>query len=378
MTSTTTRRALVAASVTLLLAAGCGLGAEPAADEATTTTAATGSSEAEAAAEPIDIDAAVAASKDEGKLVVYGNPSTDQWAPVLAAFGEAYPWIEVETFDLGGAEAFQRYLTESATDSATADLIVNTDAAGWLDLVARGEVVDYVDPELADLPELAVAAPGVFTMSADPLVALFNTKALPLDEQPTSLAELAELAPELDGRIGTVEVENGQVGLGNFGYVEAKGDAAWEVLEQLGPHTGVESGTGTLLGKLTSGEYVAGFFVSGSTRALIDGTDTGDLLNYRYFEDATVMPTRGMAVTKAAAAPNAAKVLINFLLTETGQEALCAGGFTPIRDGVDCDQGLAAIREAVGEEDAIVVGYPEAVRDEQEAFRARWNEAFGR
>ena len=88
-------------------------------------------------------------------------------------------------------------------------------------------------------------------------VALFNTKALPLDEQPTTLAELAERAPELDGRIGTVEVENGQVGLGNFGYVDAKGEQAWEVLEELGPHTGVESGSGTLLGKLTaSGKYV--------------------------------------------------------------------------------------------------------------------------
>lgn len=376
MARTTIRRVLVAASATILLAAGCGLGAEDGAD--TTTTAKPGSPEAEAAAKPIAIDAAIAASKNEGKLVVYGNPSAEQWEPVLAAFAEGYPWIKVETFDLGGAEAFQRYLTESATDSATADVIVNTDGAGWLDLVSRGEVVDYVDPELADLPDLAVAAPGVFTMSTDPLIGLFNKKALPLDEQPTTMAELAEMAPELDGKIGTIDVENGQAGLGTFGFVEAKGDDGWKLLEKLGPHTGVESGNGTLLGKLNSGEYVASFFVSGSIRALVDTTATGDVLNYRYFEDATVMPTRGIAVTKAAASPNSAKVLINFLLTEPGQEALCAGGFTPIRDGVECDQGLAAIQKQVGKDNAIVVGYPDAVRDDQEAFRARWNKAFGR
>ena len=43
------------------------------------------------------------------------TPAPDQWEPVLEAFDAEYPWIEVETFDLGGTEAFQRYLSEEAT-----------------------------------------------------------------------------------------------------------------------------------------------------------------------------------------------------------------------------------------------------------------------
>ena len=40
-------------------------------------------------------------------------------------------------------------------------MIVNTDGAGWLDLVERGKVVDYVDPELAAYPvDEAVLAPA--------------------------------------------------------------------------------------------------------------------------------------------------------------------------------------------------------------------------
>ena len=126
-------------------------------------------------ADAIVIEAAIEASRDEGKLIIYGNPSVDQWTPLLAAFNEKYPWIQVETFDLGGAEAFQRYLSEEATGSPTADVIVNTDGAGWLDLVERGNVADYVDPELANLPpEDAVLAPGVYAMSYDPLISVFN------------------------------------------------------------------------------------------------------------------------------------------------------------------------------------------------------------
>src|SRR6188474_2490647 len=77
--------------------------------------------------------------------------------------------------------------------------------------------------------------------------------AFPLDEQPTSLAEMAAMAPELDGKIGTVNVTNANAGLGTYGYIDAYGEEGWAVLEELGPHSGVEDGTGALLGKLQSG-----------------------------------------------------------------------------------------------------------------------------
>ena len=330
-------------------------------------------------ADAIDIAAAVEASKSENKLVVYGNPSQDQWTPLLAAFNEKYPWIQVETFDLGGAEAFQRYLSEEATGTPTADVIVNTDGAGWLDLVERGKVLDYVDPELATLPiDDAVLAPGVFAMSYDPLIAVFNTLAFPLDEQPTSLAEMAAMAEELDGKIGTVNVTNANAGLGTFGYIDAYGEEGWAVLEQLGPHSRVEDGTGALLGKLQTGEYVASFFASGSLRALIDTTETGDLLNYRYLADATTLPARAVGVTTAAASPNAAQVFVNYLLSEEGQTAACGGGFTPYREGVECPTGLPAIEEAVGAGNAILVHYPPDLAEQQALIQERWNAAFGR
>ena len=218
----------------------------------------------------------------------------------------------------------------------------------------------------------------MFAMSYDPLIAAFNTLAFPLDEQPTSLAEMAAMAPELSGQIGTVNVTNANAGLGTYGYIDAYGEEGWAVLEQLGPHSGVEDGTGALLGKLQSGEYIASFFASGSLRALIDTTETGDLLNYRYLADATTLPARAVGVTNAAASPNAARVLVNYLLSEEGQTATCLGGFTPYREGVDCPTGLPAVEAAVGEGNAILVGYPADLREQQAAIEERWNAAFGR
>ena len=58
---------------------------------------------------------AVEKSKQEKGLIVYGNVASDNFAPILADFRKKYPWIKVETLDLGPAPAFERYLTESST-----------------------------------------------------------------------------------------------------------------------------------------------------------------------------------------------------------------------------------------------------------------------
>src|SRR5688500_12686972 len=141
------------------------------------------------------LDELAAASADENTLIIYGNPSDNIWEPILAAFGEAYPDIDVETFDLGGLEAFQRYLSESASGVATADMIIASESVGWLDLVERGDVVDFLAPEAGNIPEFGTQAPGVYAMSVDPLVAMYNEMMIPADEQPTTLAALAALAP---------------------------------------------------------------------------------------------------------------------------------------------------------------------------------------
>ena len=326
----------------------------------------------------VSLDELAAQAEGESPLVVYGNPSNQIWEPVLAAFGEAYPSIEVETFDLGGVEAFQRYLSESASGVPTADLIVASEAAGWLDLVARGEVVDHVDGQLADLPSFALQAPGVYAMSVDPLVAMYNKFVIPPEEQPTSLAELAELAPELDGNIGTVEIENSQAYTGTFGYLDAHGEDGWAVLEAIGPYAKAESGTGALLDKATSGEYPASFMVSGAIRLLLDTAEQGQVLDYQYLTDATPLVPRGMGVTAHGDSPASATLFLSWLLSADGQAAICEGGLTPYRDGVDCQYGYDAIADIVGEDAMIVASYDPAMDTERDTIQSRWNQAFGR
>lgn len=327
-------------------------------------------------ATPLD-DETIAAAEDEGTVVLYTNANDTQLQPLVAGFTAAYPGIAVQALSLDASEVFQRYLSESASGGRTADVIINSDGLAWRDFVDRGAVADYSDPNVANLPDYAQLLPGVVAMSEDPLIAAYNAAIIPPDQQPTSLADLAERAGELPGRLGTYSIEHSLGYAGTFEFLQRSGEEGWEVLEELASRTTPEDSAGTMITKLTQGEYPALFFTSGAARAVIDG-QYADLLDYAYLTDATPLLPRGIAVTEGAEAPHAARVFMNYVLSVEGQQAACEGGFTPYRAGVDCPYGLPAIAAEIGEENVVPGSYSDDLESERDEVVARWNEAFGR
>ncbi|WP_436698756.1 ABC transporter substrate-binding protein [Nocardioides sp. BYT-33-1] len=354
--------------------AACGSSAD---DTSSTTPAPTADVGEASEVTPLD-EATIDAARKEGEVLLYTNAEDQQTAPIKKAFEAAYPGIALRSLPLDDSEMFQRYDTETASGNTTADVVMNSDVVGWQSFIAGGGVEEYEDPNSPHLPDYARLAPGVYAVSLDPVIAVFNKALLPEDEQPTTLAELAEMAPELDGKIGTTDIGNSVQFSATTSYVEKYGEDGWEILETIGAHSGVESSNGPLVTKLSQGQYVANFFVAGAVRAFITG-DVAEVVNYRYLEDGTPLNPRAVAVTAEASHPNAAKVFVNWLLSVEGQEAACSGGFTPYRDGVACDFGLPQVINAIGGEENLIIGSldPEVV-EQRDATVARWNEAFGR
>ena len=365
-----TTGAMVAVAITAL--AGCASGAGTS-DNNARSTADVDVGDASAVT-PVSDDV-LAAAEREGSLLVYGNPNDEQMQPVIQAFEAANPGIKVRFLSLGGPSTFQRYESEKATGQATADLIIESDGRLWRDFVDSGEVEEYRDPNLDNLPEYADLLPGVAAVSMDPLVALFNDALIPDDQQPTSLEELAEISEQYEGKITTYDVESSLGYAGTYAYTSEQGEDGWAVLEKLGPNTVSEDNAGTMVTKILQGAYVGAFHMSGAVRAL-SATDQGEVLTFRYLTDDTPLVPRGMAITSAAAAPNAAKVFYNWLLSVDGQGATCEGGFTPYRNGVECAYGVPAIIAEVGD-DAIMYGnYEPEIVDEQDALMSRFRESF--
>jgi iron(III) transport system substrate-binding protein len=326
-----------------------------------------------ASAETPPDPAVVEAAKTEAPLLVYGNANDNQMQPVLKAFAQKYPKISVRYLSVGGAETWQRYLSERATGAKTADLIVESNGRQWRDFMKRGELQVYEDPNIANLPSYAQLAPGLVAMSMDPVVAMYNAKILPADQQPKSLAELAKVANKYRGRIGTYEIENSLGYAATYGYLSRTGEDGWKTLEALAKDT--RPNAGSMTNDLAQGAYVAIFNASGAVRAL---NTAPELLQYRYLTDATVLIPRAVGITKAATSVNAAKVFYNFMLSVEGQRAGCAGGFTPYRPGVACQYGLPSIEAAIGSKNIIFGNYDEGLSSQHDAIVQRWNSLFSK
>jgi iron(III) transport system substrate-binding protein len=333
---------------------------------------------------PADYKDVIAASKNEGgTLTIYSNTDQENWEPIFRDFKKKYPWVgKIEANNLDSDEVFQRVLSEQATSGSPADIVVSNAAQAWADFAGRpGTLLEYKSPEVAKLPPLATLMPNVYAMSIDPMSIVYNASLV--TDKPTGLKSLADIVAKdpakFTGKITTRDVD------GSFGFTvshaftQARPDS-WSTLEKLLPLGKAETSSGTQLEKITSGEYLAGFFVSAAP-AYPKVADSGGLLALTFLDDGTVVLPRGIGI--AAKAPHAAtaKLFTDFVLSEEGQRAVAEGGLTSYRDGIEATDGRHTYQElvkAVGQDNVIDVPYVTVPEDQVKAFTGRWDGLLGR
>lgn len=378
----------------LALIAGCAAptaaptSAPPTAAKASSTavspTSAASSSAASSAA-AADNSALVEASKKENALVVYSIMSASNWKPVIEGFSKKYPWIKVENVaDLSSNEIFPRYFSEAASKAKTADLMITTNPDGWQDFIAKDQVVVYKSPEDAALPAWSKLAPGVYTVSSDPLILIWNKQAVPGGVK--SMADLAALIDKdpskFQGKITTYDAETNATGFAaNWFWIKKKGEDGWKILESISkakPKLG--SGAGAMVDDTLSGAISVGYFVSG-INAYPKYPAAEPVMGNGMISDFTPVIVRGMAVTKAGANPNSAKLMMDYILSQEGQLAFSDGGLTSYRPDVADKAKLSLTKLAAaagGEQNLAPFYFDKDIADPAKVaeFKARWKKLF--
>ena len=327
-----------------------------------------------------------ASRKEGGKLLVYSIMSKANWAPVIEDFKKRYSWIEIDAPDLDSATLFDRYYTEAAGNTRTADMVMTSPPDTWQEFIKRDEVVVYKSPEDAHVPEWSKLAPGVYTVSSDPMVFIHNKKLLPA--LPKSMAELADLATKnpgqfTPGKIVTYEETNGTGFAGNWFWAKKVGqDKALELLGAIGKtKPKLESSAGRMVDATIAGETLVGYFVS-AISVLPQLPKAAEVLGYGVIEDGTPLIVRGQAITKKAQAPNSAKLLLDYVLSPAGQLAWARGGLTAYRDDVkdEAPIHLSKIAGQLGQDKLLPFSFDPEIADKgkAEAFRAKVKTALGR
>ncbi len=322
-------------------------------------------------------------SKKESQLEIYSNVGTLNWEIIVKAFNQKYPWIRVEALDIGPAEAFERYYAESASGHHSADVIVSASPMSWLRCIDKGELMPVQAAEAAQLPAWSKPFRGLYTFSTDPLIR-YNKMMLPANEQPQSLAQLAQLVSTDPGRfsdrITTYDATSHPFALAaHWTYTHLRG---WNLLDVLGPATRPESASGSMVEKITTGEYSAGYFVSGtSTFVRTLQTARDKLIGWSLMKDGTLVFVRGIGITKHAVSTASARLFLEYALSHEGQVTIGQAGLTPYRPDVKTSEvpylTYASIAAQIGDNNVMPILYDRAMVQDQSAFLARWKKVYG-
>jgi iron(III) transport system substrate-binding protein len=320
----------------------------------------------------------IAQSKKESGLVVYGNPPSANFTNLVAAFNKQYPWIKVTEYDLDDNTIFSKYASEAAQGVRTADLLIASAPNLWVFASRQGYANKTFTPiGLAKYPKWAKQFKGIFVMSPDPAIIVYN-KLLLKDTVPTSVAQIAGNPSTYDSVTGyTVDNTFGYTGL--YGYVQLNG---WGSLQKIAKRLKPQSGVGAQLQLLAQGGAKVAYLTSPTARFTIkNNAQYSQILDWTYVKDGTGLVPRGIAATAKAASPASAKLFLDWIYSSNGQQAMCDSGFTAFkpkfRPSNGCTNTLADVYAKVGAKKVYMPGFTQKFVNARPKFASTWHGIFG-
>jgi iron(III) transport system substrate-binding protein len=357
-----------------LAAAGCaGLAPNPAV-----------ATPAAAPSAPASIASLTAAAANEKGIVMYGNAPAPFFNPVVEAFKATHPSIAVEYSDLSDDQVFAKYQSEHAQNARTADLLMASAPALWIQALDNGVTADVTPQGLSNFPDYTRQGRGLYILSADPVIVGYNTKVLSGAEIPTSYADLAAKvqANPSKYKLTTYTTDN------SFGYSAVYGllhilgeEQGWKILDRLGPSSITYAEGTRQLQDLITGATPAGYLGSGIGQVVIPAASKG-LANYGFMQDATPLVPRAIAVTAGASSPASAQLFLDYVISDAGQQVMCAAGleadaikFVPANN---CPANLVDLQKKVPANTIYLVPIAKDVLDQQARITQRWAQSFKR
>jgi iron(III) transport system substrate-binding protein len=322
-------------------------------------------------------------ARREHGVVIYANVPQQYFQPVFAAFHRQYPFIRVSETDLEDPAVFSKYEAEAAQGARTADLLIASAPAAWVQGEQNGVSAGVTPAGLSAFPSWVNQGHGVFVMSAEPILLTYSPKLLTPAQVPHTWAQLAADAKANPGKYKMVSyiIGNELNYAGIYGLIHILGAAkVWSYYQAMAPQTKTFSDGLTALTQILQGAASVGYMASGLGQGVLP--HYRGLAAYTFMKDATPLIPRGITVTKHAASPASAQLFLDFLYTKAGQNAFCAAGFEATMNNFHpangCTASLTALHSQVPAHTTYLVPISQAVLNQQNAITRRWNQVFHR
>ncbi len=254
------------------------------------------------------------AARKEGKVVLYGTMSPAVHKRIVAAFNGAYPGIQMELVRVIGAAMTTKFEQERmAPNIEGGDAMITADVRWAIDAASKGWLKTPVGPGAATWPEAFLKRGQIAMLGINPWVMNYNTNDVKIPI--TSYQDL--LRPELAGKIGSTALVAEVVTSWYYwldqtypGYLEQLAKQKVKMYA-----SSVAASASTAAGEISANAFsvipteAALLAQSAPIRMVIPNPGSG----FSY----------GAAIVSWAKNPNAALVVMNFLMSVPGQSALC-------------------------------------------------------
>ena len=309
------------------------------------------------------------AAKGEGVVVWYTSFPLDEATPLAETFQKRYPGVKVEIVRGSGTRLIERFETEYRAGRGVADVLTGALLDPYLAYKKQGWLMEWTPPEGAHIPA-AHKDEGFWYVEGITLSCMMyhpgRVKSESLPKEPTDL-----LAPAWKGRIGSTPAFATGTALEFAHYVEhnlGRKDFAAK-LKELSPR--MQTAQAQLVEQLIRGEIDMAFPIADYN--LYRFKAQGAPVECAYPRSGVPANTRPVAIPKNAPHPNAAKLFVNWRLSEEGQKVMQEGfGMRSVRRGMPPVKGLAPLSGL-----KVLVFDPKEIGATRDEITARWRAAFG-
>jgi iron(III) transport system substrate-binding protein len=272
---------------------------------------------------PADYQKIIDGAKKEGKLVIYGATDSKAAQPLIKDFSAMYPGISVEYNDMNSTELYNRFISEAAAGGATADVMWSSAMDLQMRLASDGYALKYHSQESGGIPPWAMWDDQAYGTTFEPAAIVYNKRLVDAKEVPKTHADFAKLitSEKFRDKVTTYDIEKSGVGF-MFMTQDAREFPGFIAMENaLGTaKVRVQSSTGTMLERISSGENLIGYNVLGSYALVRAKSDPS--LGVVLPTDYTLILSRVQFINKNAKNVNAAKLWMDYLLSARGQTVI--------------------------------------------------------
>lgn len=281
-----------------------------------------------AAPTPTPTTSMLDAAKNEGKITVYTSLNADEFVVLVTEFNNKYPEIKVSfwrgTSDDVGAKA----ISEFRANNFAVD-VLDAEDVDMIRLLNAGVLGRYKSPELSVYPADSYDPDGFYATDRLLLVVMgYNTNLVKKELAPKTWDDL--LDPKWAGRMGVERGDFQLIAYSTLAWGETKAQNFWKRLGAQNPR--VIKGHTELANALAAGEIaVSPTVFAHRIQTLKDEKNAP--VDWVRSDPVFEFPTM-IAIAKNTRNPNAARVWIDWVLSEAGQQAYTNLGRIPLRPGV--------------------------------------------